>query len=99
MTARDALVAEPAESSQSAERRSRRDGRASLTTRAGLIAKALYLLVRVVSIPLAMRLLGADRYGLWLTVGSFVNWLGLFEFGIGYGLVNALATAGGHSDF
>src|SRR5690348_15468759 len=89
----------PAASEPEDKRRQHRDRQASRTTGAGLVAKALYLFVRLASVPLSLRFLGADRYGLWLAAGSLVNWIGLFELGIGSGLVNALSSAAGHSDF
>jgi O-antigen/teichoic acid export membrane protein len=94
------LVTPVPESLESGEKRRRhRDLQASRTTGAGLVAKVLYLFVRLASVPLSLRFLGADRYGLWLAAGSLVNWIGLFELGIGSGLVNALSSAAGHSDF
>lgn len=82
----------------SGAKRERRDRQAAWTTRTGIAARVLYLCVRMLSVPLAMRLLKAERYGLWLAAGSLVNWLGLFELGIGSGLVNALSAAYGRGD-
>ncbi len=89
----------PASSDRNEQRRLYRDLQARRTTGAGLVAKFLYIFVRMASIPLSLRFLGADRYGLWLAAGSLVNWIGLFELGIGSGLVNALSSAGGYTDF
>jgi len=49
-------------------------------------------------IPLSLRLLGPERYGLWLTVGSLLAWFGMSDLGMTRGLVNALADAFGRDD-
>jgi len=68
------------------------------TTGAGILARGVSVAVRLITIPLALRLLGADRYGLWLSVGSFLAWLGFIGPGLGYGLVNAISAAKGTDD-
>lgn len=78
--------------------RSRRESRARHTIKASLIAQFLSYSVRLAVIPLSLRLLGAERYGLWLTVGSLVTWLTMAEFGLSRGMVNAIAEATGRND-
>ncbi len=51
------------------------------------------------AVPLSLKLLGTERYGLWLTVGSLVAWLGMTEFGLSRGMINAVAEASGRDDF
>ena len=72
---------------------------ASLTTAVGVIARGVAVAVRLVTIPLALRLLGPDRYGLWLSVGSVLAWIGLVGPGLGYGLINAVGEARGRDDW
>ncbi len=76
----------------------RRHQRAWRTAQASLAARAVSYTARLVSIPLALHLLGAERYGLWLTASSLIAWLGFADLGLGSGLVNALAAAQGRSD-
>jgi O-antigen/teichoic acid export membrane protein len=78
--------------------RARWHRQASLTTTAGIVAKAIGIGVRFVTIPLALRLLGSERYGLWLSIGSALAWIGFVGPGLGYGLVNALSDAAGRDD-
>ncbi|HEX8984137.1 MAG TPA: hypothetical protein VF767_01845, partial [Bryobacteraceae bacterium] len=81
-----------------AAERSLRDRRAWRTTQVSLAARAINYTARLVSIPLALRLLGPAPYGLWLTAGSLIGWLSLADLGLGSGLVNAVAAAQGRSD-
>jgi O-antigen/teichoic acid export membrane protein len=37
--------------------------------------------------------LGSEKYGLWLTIFSFIGWFSFFDFGIGNGLRNKLTVA------
>jgi O-antigen/teichoic acid export membrane protein len=71
---------------------------ASLTTVVGIAARAVNIGVRFVTIPMALRLLGPDRYGLWLSVGSVLAWIGFVGPGLGYGVINALGEASGRND-
>jgi O-antigen/teichoic acid export membrane protein len=52
----------------------------------------------LVSVPLAAGYLGTERYGLWVTIGSFIGVLGLCEFGLGNNLTTLLAQARGKGD-
>ena len=52
----------------------------------------------IVSVPLTLRYLGAERYGLWMAISSFIALLGFSDLGIGSGLVNAISVAHGRND-
>ncbi|MCC6588031.1 MAG: hypothetical protein IT168_15160 [Bryobacterales bacterium] len=52
----------------------------------------------VVSVPLAFRYLGLERYGLWMTISSAVTLLTFGDLGLGNGLLNAVATASATGD-
>lgn len=52
----------------------------------------------LVSIPLTVRYLGAERYGVWVTISSMILILGSADLGIGNGLVNAVSRADGRGD-
>ena len=83
-------------SGDSAEARSaERYRRAALTGCTSIIAKLVVLATTIVSVPLTFRYLGLDRYGLWMTVTSFVLFLGFADFGVGNGLVAAISEAHG----
>ncbi len=80
------------------DNRARWHRQASLTTVVGIAARAIAIGVRLVTIPLALHLLGSERYGLWLSVGSVLAWIGFVGPGLGYGLINALSDASGRDD-
>ncbi len=56
-----------------------------------LFYKGLSSVVALFSVPLLLRYLGKSDYGIWLTVGSVLTWIQLFDVGIGNGLRNRLA--------
>jgi O-antigen/teichoic acid export membrane protein len=72
--------------------------RVALTTVSGALAKGLTFLTLLVSIPLVVRYLGAERYGLWITITSVVALLGFADLGIGSGVLNAVSEAHGRND-
>jgi O-antigen/teichoic acid export membrane protein len=47
---------------------------------------------------LLLNYLGAEKYGIWITISSWAAFFGFFEFGIGKSLLNAISTAIGMSD-
>lgn len=57
--------------------------------------RAVSVLVNFLSVPLAIRYLGPELYGAWLTLGSLLAWLQLSDFGLNNGLANAITTAVG----
>src|SRR5215471_17509807 len=73
--------------------------RAGLTASTSYIAKALTVLMGFVSVPLTIGYLGAERYGVWLTISSLLMWVALTDFGLtGNALVNVLSEAIGRDD-
>ncbi len=46
----------------------------------------------LLTIPIALSYLGAERYGVWMTLTSAVGMLSFFDFGIGIGLQNRVAA-------
>jgi hypothetical protein len=69
--------------------------RASVTAGASFIAKALTLLISFVSVPLTVHYLGAERYGVWLTISSLLIWMQISDFGLaGNALINVLSGGG-----
>jgi len=72
--------------------------RVALTALTSLGAKGITLLTAVVLLPISFRYLGAERYGLWMTITSFVLFLGFADMGIGNGLTARIAEAHGADD-
>jgi O-antigen/teichoic acid export membrane protein len=76
--------------------RYRRAGMAAFTS---YIAKGLTMLIGFVSVPLTVHYLGAERYGVWLTISSLLLWVSMTDFGLaGNALVNVLSEAAGNDD-
>ncbi|MCB0464334.1 MAG: lipopolysaccharide biosynthesis protein [Aequorivita sp.] len=65
----------------------------SLLYRGGSIF-ATFLLV-----PLTIRFLDTENYGVWLTISSFIAWFSFFDVGLGNGLRNKFAEAKAKGDF
>ena len=82
-------------SSDNGRRRIQRAGLTGITT---LLARGMTLTVGIVTLPLASSYLGKERYGLWLTLGSFITWISIFNFGLSNSLVNVLARADGRGE-
>src|ERR1700682_1836109 len=73
--------------------------RVGITASSSFIAKALNLLISFLSVPLTIHYLGAERYGVWLTISSLLTWMALTDFGLsGNALVNVLAESSGNDD-
>ena len=62
----------------------------------GGAARALSSLVTLLSLPLAVRYLGAERYGIWATVVSIAVWVNLLDLGVGLTLTNFISRAYAH---
>lgn len=72
--------------------------RIALSTLASAFAKGVTVLTSLVSVPLAVGYLGAERYGLWMTIASVLAISAFADLGIGNGLMNAIIEANGRDD-
>src|SRR5271168_4802514 len=82
-----------------ADRGLERYRRAGITAYASFLSKALTIIISFASVPLTVHYLGAERYGVWLTISSLITWLSMTDFGLaGNALVNVLAEASGRDD-
>jgi O-antigen/teichoic acid export membrane protein len=55
------------------------------------IVKGINILIMLGMVPLLIRQLNTDKYGIWLTMASFISWFSFFDVGLGNGLKNTLA--------
>ena len=55
--------------------------------------RILGIAVSLVSVPLTVGYLGAERYGAWVTIASMIAFLSITDLGLGAGLTNALGKA------
>lgn len=72
--------------------------RIAITSISAIAAKGVAVLTSLISVPLTLHYLGNERYGLWMTISSIIAMLGFADFGMGNGLLNAIAEADGKND-
>lgn len=84
---------------------STKEGRASerhrllvLSAIASAMAKVISVATALISVPLTLHYLGPERYGMWMTISSLAAVLAFSDFGIGNGMLNAIAAAHGRDD-
>src|SRR5665811_302111 len=73
--------------------RQTRGGRIAAAASSGAAARVLSSLLTLVSLPLAVRYLGAERFGVWAKITSTVALLNLLDLGIASTLTNHVARA------
>ncbi len=91
-------VLRPFDTSTNEGRSRERYRRALLTTLASGLAKVISVLTNLVSVPLTLHYLGTERFGLWITIGSFISFLGFSDLGIGNGLLNGISKSHGKGE-
>jgi O-antigen/teichoic acid export membrane protein len=52
-----------------------------------------------IAVPLTVRYLGAERYGVWVTLTSILAWFTIFDLGMGSTAINGVAEALARKDF
>jgi O-antigen/teichoic acid export membrane protein len=83
-------------STLSPEGRSReRHKRLALTAATSVGLQSTSIIVGFITLPLTLRYLGTERYGLWVTITSFTSLLVFADLGLGQGLVNGISSAEG----
>jgi len=88
----------PFDTSTEQGRSKERHRRIMLTALASAAAKAITIATTLIIVPLTLNYLGAERYGLWMTISAVIAMMVFADFGIGNGLMNAIAEARGKSD-
>ena len=63
-----------------------------------VIAKSITALTGVISVPLTLQYLGAERFGLWMTISSLASILTFADLGLGNGLVSAVSVRYGRDE-
>ena len=70
----------------------------ALSSLTSAFAKLITIITSLISIPMTLHYLGPERYGMWMTMSSFLVMLSFADLGIGNGLLNAVAAAYGRDD-
>lgn len=60
---------------------------------ASLVIKGVSIIVGFLMVRITLDYLDQTKYGIWLTLTSFLSWFSFFEIGLGSGLKNKLAEA------
>ncbi|MEO6289138.1 MAG: oligosaccharide flippase family protein [Ginsengibacter sp.] len=66
-----------------------------LTGGSTAIVKVFSVAINLVTVPLTVKYLGAERYGLWMAISSVIALMGFADLGLGNGLLNAVSKANG----
>lgn len=88
----------PFDTSTADGRVNERHRRITLSALASVLAKILSVSAALISVPLTLHYLGAERYGMWMTMSSLIAMLGFADLGIGNGVLTAVARAYGNDD-
>jgi O-antigen/teichoic acid export membrane protein len=93
------LIRHPPETTATEEGRAYdRERRAALTAITAMAQRAVDAAFGIASVALTVKYLGSERYGLWMTISSFVAMLGFADLGLGNGLLTAVGNANGRGD-
>ncbi len=60
---------------------------------ASFLFQAISIVIGLIYVPLLINYLGAEEYGVWLTLSSIIGWFAFFDVGLGNGLRNRLTEA------
>lgn len=80
------------------DQRSRRARSVVQGTASGLLGRGLGFLTGIISLPLTVRYLGSERYGVWITISTALTFLSFTDFGLTNSMTNALGRAYGEED-
>jgi O-antigen/teichoic acid export membrane protein len=89
---------QPFDRTNANDRARERHVRVALGAVASLLAKLFSVSAGLISVPLTLNYLGAERYGMWMTMSSLVAMFAFADLGMGNGVLNAVASAYGQDD-
>jgi O-antigen/teichoic acid export membrane protein len=69
-----------------------------LTGGSTAIVKLFSAAINLITVPLTVHYLGAERYGLWMAISSIMALMSFADLGLGNGLVNAISKANGKNN-
>lgn len=88
----------PLDQSTPEGRSGERDRRIALSAAASAMAKILSIGTALISVPLSLGYLGQERFGMWAIISSLIAMLAFADFGLGNGVLSAVAKAHGNDD-
>lgn len=60
---------------------------------ASFVLKAISIILSLIKIPILLAYLNSEKYGVWLTIASILDWISIFDLGLGHGFRNRFAEA------
>jgi O-antigen/teichoic acid export membrane protein len=94
-----AAVLRPAQNASTVEGRAHeRHRQIVLGAASSGLVRAVSVLTALVTVPLTLHYLGPERFGMWATLSSFNAFLSFTDFGIGNGVLTAVARHSGRDD-
>ncbi len=75
-----------------------RNRRAVMTGSASALARVVQIGTSLITVPLTLKYLGNERFGLWMTISSVLAMAAFADFGVGNGVLNTVAKAFGKDD-
>ena len=75
-----------------------RNRRAVLTGVVATFARAVQVGTSLITVPLTLKYLGNERFGLWMTISSVLAMASFADFGVGNGVLTNVAKAFGQDD-
>lgn len=94
----EVLLTKPKSCSTPEGRSRQRYRRAAWTTLTMITARATNIITGVITVPITLKYLGEDLYGVWMTLTGLVGFLSFYDFGIGTGLRNMLIKCAANDD-
>ena len=88
----------PSDTSTMEGRSQERHRRALMTGSVSTIARTVQICTSLITVPLTLRYLGNERFGLWMTISSVLAMASFADFGVGNGVLNAVAKCFGKDD-
>jgi len=60
---------------------------------ASFVLKAVSIVLSLIKVPILLAYLNSEKYGVWLTIASILDWMSIFDLGLGHGFRNRFAEA------
>ena len=76
-----------------------RHRRAALSSLALIIARVLNIATGLLTVPITLKYLGDDLFGVWMAITGVVAYMSFTDFGLGVGLQNTLIECYGNDDY
>ena len=76
----------------------KRNAQIAKSITSGIAAKVISMASGLITIPMTLKYLGVEQFGIWMAITSFVGFIGFTDLGLGIGLQNALSQCHGKDD-